>query len=97
MLGCANIKSDVVNIVATIQGAATKIILNDETYEKKYGENPNTKVIEFLSNYGGVICLLAQLLTKQIKHNNKKYHRSTVSLQCPVKLSIKWICIDAVE
>ena len=38
MLGCADIKNDAVNIVATIQGAATKIILNDETYEEKYGK-----------------------------------------------------------
>ena len=38
MLGCADIKNDAVNTVATIQGAATKIISNDETYEEKYGK-----------------------------------------------------------
>lgn len=69
MLGCANIKSDAVHIVATIQGAATKIILNDETYEKKYGEkNPNTKVIELLSNYGVKLFVCSQATAyKKIK------------------------------
>lgn len=69
MLGCADIKNDAVNIVATIQGAATKIILNDETYEEKYGEkNPNTKVIELLSNYGVKLFVCSQATAyKKIK------------------------------
>ena len=66
---CADIKNDAVNIVATIQGAATKIILNDETYEEKYGKkNPNTKVIELLSNYGVKLFVCSQATAyKKIK------------------------------
>lgn len=61
MLGCADIKSDAVNIVATIQGAATNIILDDVTYEEKYGEkNPNTKIIELLTNYGVKLFVCSQ-------------------------------------
>ena len=61
MLGCANIKSDAVNIVATVQGASTNIVLDDATYEEKYGEkNPNTKIIELLTNYGVKLFVCSQ-------------------------------------
>ena len=53
MLGCANIQNDKVKIVATIQGPATTIILNDNAYQKKFGKNnPNKEVIKLLTNYG---------------------------------------------
>jgi len=53
MLGCVNIQNDKVKIVATIQGQATTIILNDNAYRKKFGkDNPNTEVIRLLSDYG---------------------------------------------
>ena len=53
MLGCVNIQNDKVKIVATIQGAATNIILNDNAHRKKFGKNnPNTEVIKLLSDYG---------------------------------------------
>ena len=69
MLGCADIKSNAVNIVATIQGAATKIILNDEAYQEMYGKkNPNTKVIELLSKYGVKLFVCSQEIAyKNIK------------------------------
>ena len=53
MLGCANIQNGKVKIVATIQGEATNIILNDNAYQKKFGKNnPNTEVIKLLADYG---------------------------------------------
>lgn len=53
MLGCKNILKDDVKIVATIQGPATYIVLTDEAYKKKYGKkNPNTEVIDLLTQYG---------------------------------------------
>lgn len=69
MLGCTDIKSNAVNIVATIQGAATKIVLNDKTYQEMYGEkNPNTKVIELLSKYGVKLFVCSQAIAyKNIK------------------------------
>ena len=42
MLGCKNIKKENVDIVATIQGQATTVVLSDDAYEKKFGtKNPN--------------------------------------------------------
>ena len=52
MLGCANIQNNKVKIVATIQGQATNIILNNNAYQKIGKDNPNTEVIRLLSDYG---------------------------------------------
>lgn len=61
MLGCKNILKDDVKIVATIQGPATTIILTDEAYQKKFGEkNPNTAVIDLLSQYGVTLFVCSQ-------------------------------------
>lgn len=61
MLGCANIFSDAVKIVATIQGPATTIVLTDSAYQKKFGKkNPNTEVIKLLSNYGVKLFVCSQ-------------------------------------
>jgi intracellular sulfur oxidation DsrE/DsrF family protein len=61
MLGCTNIFNDAVNIVATIQGPATSIVLSDSAYLEKFGEkNPNTEIIELLSNYGVKLFVCSQ-------------------------------------
>ncbi len=61
MLGCANIPKENVKIVATIQGPATTIVLKDDEYQKRFGEdNPNTKVIELLSQYGVKLFVCSQ-------------------------------------
>ena len=61
MLGCKNIKKESVDIVATIQGQATTVVLSDDAYEKKFGtKNPNTKVIELLSQYGVKLFVCSQ-------------------------------------
>ena len=69
MLGCRNIKKENVDIVATIQGQATTIVLSDEAYAKKFGtKNPNTKVIELLSQYGVKLFVCSQATAyKKIK------------------------------
>ena len=61
MLGCANILSDAVKIIATIQGPATTIVLTDSAYQEKFGKkNPNTEVIKLLSNYGVKLFVCSQ-------------------------------------
>ena len=61
MLGCTNIFNDAVNIVATIQGPATSIVLSDSAYLEKFGKkNPNTEIIELLSNYGVKLFVCSQ-------------------------------------
>jgi len=61
MLGCKNILKDDVKIAATIQGPATSLILTDEAYQKKFGKNnPNTEVIELLSQYGVELFVCSQ-------------------------------------
>ncbi len=61
MLGCKNILKDDVKIVATIQGPATSIILTDEAHQKKFGKkNPNTEVIDLLSQYGVKLFVCSQ-------------------------------------
>lgn len=61
MLGCADIKSNAVKIVATIQGPATSIVLTDKAYQEKFGQNnPNTKIIELLSSYGVKLFVCSQ-------------------------------------
>ena len=69
MLGCKNIEKENVDIVATIQGQATTIVLSDEAYAKKFGtKNPNTKVIELLSQYGVKLFVCSQATAyKKIK------------------------------
>ena len=69
MLGCKNIKKENVDIVATIQGQATTIVLSDEAYANKFGtKNPNTKVIELLSQYGVKLFVCSQATAyKKIK------------------------------
>ena len=60
MLGCKNIKKESVDIVATIQGQATTVVLSDDVYEKKFGtKNPN-KIIELLSQYGVKLFVCSQ-------------------------------------
>tara|TARA_X000000368_G_scaffold211450_1_gene167104 strand:+ start:257 stop:775 length:519 start_codon:yes stop_codon:yes gene_type:complete len=61
MLGCVNISKEDVKIAATIQGPATSIILTDEAYQEKFGKkNPNTEVIELLSQYGVELFVCSQ-------------------------------------
>lgn len=61
MLGCKNIFKDDVKIVATIQGPATTIVLSDDAYQKKFGKkNPNTKVIDLLTQYGVKLFVCSQ-------------------------------------
>lgn len=61
MLGCVNIPRENIKIVATIQGPATNIILKNEEYQKRFGEdNPNTKIIELLSQYGVKLFVCSQ-------------------------------------
>ena len=61
MLGCVNIPKENVKIVATIQGPATNIVLKDAEYKKRFGEdNPNSKVIKLLSNYGVELFVCSQ-------------------------------------
>jgi len=72
MLGCKNISKDGVKIVATIQGPATSIILTDIAYNKKFGKNnPNTEVINLLSNYGVELFVCSQATAyKKIDSSN---------------------------
>ena len=61
MLGCVNIPKENVKIVATIQGPATNIVLKDAEYKERFGEdNPNSKVIKLLSNYGVELFVCSQ-------------------------------------
>ena len=61
MLGCKNILKDDVKIVATIQGPATTIVLSDDAYQKKFGnKNPNTEVIDLLTQYGVKLFVCSQ-------------------------------------
>ena len=61
MLGCVNIPREHIKIVATIQGPATTIVLKNEEYQKRFGEdNPNIKIIELLAQYGVKLFVCSQ-------------------------------------
>jgi intracellular sulfur oxidation DsrE/DsrF family protein len=61
MLGCKDISKNNVKIVATIQGPATSIVLNDVAYKEKFGKkNPNTEVIRLLTEYGVKLFVCSQ-------------------------------------
>lgn len=78
MLGCTNILSDKVRIVATIQGPATSIVLTDDAYQKKFGKaNPNTEVIKLLSTYGVKLYVCSQA-TAYKKIENSKINKNVV-------------------
>ena len=69
MLGCADISKEKINIVATIQGPATSIILSNKAHIEKFGkDNPNTKIIELLTQYGVKLFVCSQATAyKEIK------------------------------
>ena len=61
MLGCSNISKEKVEIVASISGPATSIILTDKAYKEKYNSNnPNSKIINLLSQYGVKLFVCSQ-------------------------------------
>ena len=68
MLGCRNIKKENVDIVATIQGQATTIVLSDEAYAKKFGtKNPKKSNRASISIWSKIIRMFSGNSNKKIK------------------------------
>lgn len=65
LLGVSGVPKENVRIVAVISGPATKIVLSDESYQKRFkNKNPNTDIIKKLSGYGVDIEICGQALAE---------------------------------
>lgn len=69
MLGAAKVPTTKIQVVSSISGPATSLILTDEAYQKKYGKkNPNTALINLLAENGVKLYVCSQAVAyKKIK------------------------------
>lgn len=82
MFGASAISPEKIQIVSSISGPATSIILTDKAYRVKYGkDNPNTKIIDLLANNGVKFYVCSQaVIYKKIKQGDINPHiRSALS------------------
>lgn len=65
LLGISGVPKENVHIVAVISGAATKLVMSEDAYQKKFNEpNPDLDIIQKLSEYGVEIEVCGQALAE---------------------------------
>ena len=64
------------NVVVAVHGSATYALLNDKLYKQKYGvDNPNTELLEKLSEAGVRLYVCGQsLISREVKNNQINKH-----------------------